>query len=151
MRPDWRLALIESVGKKARFLQSAVDTLQLAGVTVLNERAEETGWRKELRDTADACVARAVAPLAVLVELCAPLVRTGGVLVFPKSGNVDPEIAEAEVAAHKLRTQLLECRVVPETLGLGPDRYIVLYRKTGETPPGYPRRVGLARSRPLGG
>jgi 16S rRNA (guanine527-N7)-methyltransferase len=150
VRPHWRMVLIESTGKKARFLQSVVDALSLDGVTILNERAEESGWRPELRDKADACLARAVAPLAVLVELCAPFVHAGGILAFPKSGDVTAEIDDARMAARKLQAQLLECWPVPEALGFGARRFVVVYRKSGPTPAGYPRRVGLARSRPLG-
>jgi 16S rRNA (guanine527-N7)-methyltransferase len=150
VRPEWQLVLIESVGKKARFLSSVVEALDLARVTVLNERAEAAGWRKELRDTADACLARAVAPLSVLLELCTPFVRSGGVLLFPKSGDVTAEIDAARVAAHTMRAELLERWTVPEALGLGSNRFVLVYRKVGPTPPGYPRRIGLARSRPLG-
>jgi 16S rRNA (guanine527-N7)-methyltransferase len=150
VRPDFRLVLIESVGKKARFLHAVADALDLPGVTVLTERAETAGWRTELRDTAQICLARAVAPLSVLLELCAPFVHTGGLLAFPKSGDIAAEVTGAEVAARKLRVELLECWAVPKNLGLGLNRLVIVYRKVGPTPEGYPRRVGLARSRPLG-
>jgi 16S rRNA (guanine527-N7)-methyltransferase len=145
----WTLGLIESVGKKARFLELAVRHLDLVGVTVLAERAEEVGRKVSWRDEADLCLARAVAPFPTLIELCAPLVRERGWLLLPKSGNVDKEVRTASNAMPLLRVELERIVPVPENLGLGGTRAIVVCRKIGPTPPAYPRRVGLAKSRPI--
>jgi 16S rRNA (guanine527-N7)-methyltransferase len=145
----WTLALIESVGKKARFLELAVRHLDLDGVTILAARAEEVGRNESWRDRADLCLARAVAPLPTLVELCAPLAREGGWLVLPKSGAVDKEVRTASKAMAVLRIELERIVTVPAKLGLGETRAIVVCQKIGPTPPAYPRRVGLAKSRPI--
>jgi 16S rRNA (guanine527-N7)-methyltransferase len=147
--PHWTLTLIESLGKKARFLEMAVRHLGLTGVTVLAERAEEVARREPWRDGADLCLARAVAPLPRLIELCAPLVRERGWLVLPKSGDLDTEVRMAGKAMSLLRVELERIVPVPEDLGLGETRAIVVCRKVGPTPPAFPRRVGLAKSRPI--
>ena len=147
--PHWTLALIESLGKKARFLEMAVRHLQLVDVTVLAERAEEVARSEPWRDGADLCLARAVAPLPTLIELCAPLVRERGWLMLPKSGDLDKEVRTASKAMPLLRVELERIVPVPEDLGLGETRAIVVCRKTGPTPPAFPRRVGLAQSRPI--
>ena len=59
--PNMRLTLVESVGKKARFCQHIVDTLNLQGVEVLQTRAEDLGQAKEYREQFDWAAARAVA------------------------------------------------------------------------------------------
>jgi 16S rRNA (guanine527-N7)-methyltransferase len=148
--PWWSLTMIESVAKKARFLESAARGIGLSGVTVLPSRAEEVGRMRNWRDAADLCLARAVAPLASLLELCGPLTRPGGYLAFPKSGDLSSELQGAEAAMQAVRLELTRVVPVDEELGLGAERVIVLYRKSGSTPPGYPRRVGLAQSRPIG-
>ena len=148
--PFWKLALIESIGKKARFLEKAIRDLGLAGTTVMARRAEDCGRERAWRDSADLCLARAVAPLASLVELCAPLVRTGGLLAFPKSGDVAPEVDAARPAARALRVEFQKVVAVPAELGLPPGRTIVVGEKKAATPSGYPRRTGLAQSRPIG-
>ncbi|HEX6509775.1 MAG TPA: 16S rRNA (guanine(527)-N(7))-methyltransferase RsmG [Chloroflexota bacterium] len=148
---NWSLFLIESIQKKARFLEDAIARLGLADVSVLAERAEKVGADPRYRDTGDLCLARAVASLPALLELCAPLVRGGGFLAFPKSGDVDAEVESADAAAVALHTRLVRILSVPEALGLGAGRAIVLYQKLGPTPGGYPRRVGLATSRPIVG
>jgi 16S rRNA (guanine527-N7)-methyltransferase len=146
---NWKLTMIESIGKKARFLGDAVEVLGLQDVTVLAQRAEEAGMRAVLRDSADLCLARAVAPLPVLIELCSPFVRPGGRLLFPKSGDVGSEIGSAVAAERALRIQRAGSFAVPEELGLGSGREIVVYEKVGPTPSDFPRRIGLARKDPI--
>jgi 16S rRNA (guanine527-N7)-methyltransferase len=148
--PHVSMLLVESIQKKARFLREVVEALELSDVTVLNARAEEVGSMPEYRDMADLCVARAVAALPSLVELCAPLVKPEGLLAFPKSGDVQAESASAQRAAQALKVRLEELHPVPTTLGLGENRFIAVYSKTAATPTGYPRRIGLATSRPIG-
>jgi 16S rRNA (guanine527-N7)-methyltransferase len=148
--PRWSMMLVESIQKKAGFVAEMAKTLNLSDVTVVNARAEEIGTRPEYRDGAELVMARAVSPLPSLVELCAPLVKPGGLMAFPKSGDVETECRSAEPAARALKVRLLTLHAVQETLGLGENRFVAFYEKTGVTPPGYPRRVGLATSRPIG-
>lgn len=151
MHPNWSVLLIDSTGKKVRFMQRAINELGLTGATALQERAETIGAGKSGRESADLCTARAVASLDVLLEYCVPLVRIGGWLAFPKSGDVTGEAAKAGDAANALGARLNAAVLVPEDLGLGEHRATVLYRKERATPPGYPRRLGLAKTRPIGG
>jgi len=148
--PHWQVALIDSTGKKARFVRYVAQQLGLDGVTVLDQRAEEVARSVAWRDRADLCVARAVAPLATLIELCAPLVGLGGTLIFPKSGDLRGEMAQAQAAMRALRVRDPAIHPVSSHLGLGDDRKIVLMAKEGPTPNGYPRRIGLAKTQPLG-
>ncbi|MGI8968310.1 MAG: 16S rRNA (guanine(527)-N(7))-methyltransferase RsmG [Chloroflexota bacterium] len=149
--PQWRVTLVESVGKKAGFVQRVGGELGLQDVDVLTARAEEAGRRGDLRDAANLTVARAVAALPTLLELCAPLTRTGGLMIFPKSGDVQREIESATAAERVLGCPLERIVPVPENPDLGSGRFHLVYRKTDATPAGYPRRVGLAKSRPIVG
>jgi 16S rRNA (guanine527-N7)-methyltransferase len=147
--PDWRLVLVESVQKKARFIEETARALSLDSVMVVAERAETLGRVIDRRDRADVCLARAVAGLPTLLEYCAPLTKTGGWLIFPKSGPVESEIRSAETAAEQLRCELSFIKPVEGSLGLGQGKFTVAYRKTGVTPERFPRRTGLARSSPI--
>jgi 16S rRNA (guanine527-N7)-methyltransferase len=144
----WQVALVESIGKKARFLEQVVSRLSLSDVQVMGERAETLGHGPEWRDRADLCLARAVAPLATLLELCAPLVSPGGWLVFPKSGRLSEELRAAGPAERVLHV-CGQLQPVPEEFGLGADRYLYIGQKSSFTPAGFPRRIGLARLRPI--
>ena len=148
VRPAWRFVLIESITKKARFVEQAAATLGLTNVEVLAERAEVLAQGR-LRDTFDIVVARAVAPTGVLLEYCCPLVRSGGTVLLHKSGQQAEESAEARRVARELGAGAVAVHPVATELGLGGDRFILEVAKTGPTPGGFPRRVGLARSLPL--
>jgi 16S rRNA (guanine527-N7)-methyltransferase len=143
--PEAKVALVESVGRKAAFLERASTSLGLANVTVVNERAES--WRAGLGGQ-DVVTARALAPLGVLVEYAAPLLAEGGALVAWK-GRRDPgEERDAAVAAEALGMTTPASRAVQPFDG-ATARSLYLSLKVASTPPGYPRRPGMARKRPF--
>src|SRR5260370_2453493 len=92
-RPDLDVTLIESNQAKAAFLVHACTALGLEHVEVVGRRAEEAGHDPRLREAFDVAVARALAPLPVLVELCLPLVRVGGRLLPQQTEAEDPAAA----------------------------------------------------------
>jgi 16S rRNA (guanine527-N7)-methyltransferase len=81
-------------------------------------------------------LARALAPPPVAAEWCLPLVHQGGAVVLWVGPKADRDAA-ARAAMH-LAGELVE----------SPPGFLV-FRKTGPTPPGFPRRPGMARKRPL--
>jgi 16S rRNA (guanine527-N7)-methyltransferase len=144
-RPDLAVTLIEADQAKGAFLVHACARLDLDGVEVLARRAEEVGQDGRYRESFDVAVARAVAPLPVLVELCLPLVRVGGRLLAQKTDK-EP-IAPAERAIEVLggsRTTIEQARSAVRRTGT-----LVIVEKVRPTPAPYPRRPGLARRRPL--
>ncbi len=147
--PGMRLDIVESAGKKSRFMTQVAEELDLKNVRVWNDRAEVVATMGEMRDAADICVARAVAPLRIAIELCAPFVRLGGVVAFPKGQQARIEVAEAERVARALGLGKPQTHGVSPEAGVGDHRSIVVYRKIAPTPPGFPRRVGIAGSQPL--
>jgi 16S rRNA (guanine527-N7)-methyltransferase len=146
-RPDAHVTLVESVAKKCDFLRRAADAAGLAQVRVVNARAES--WRAGLASQ-DAVTARALAPLNVLVEYAAPLLREGGSLVAWKAGRDPSEEAAGAAAADLVGLQASSPLPVTPSPGLG-ARYLHLYLKVRPTPDRYPRREGMARKRPLAG
>src|SRR5215203_6016120 len=85
MKPDLTTTLVESTGKKARFLQYVVDTLSLKAVEVANTRVEDLGRTRTHRAAYDVVTCRAVARLTVVAEYCVPLLETGGCAIAMKS------------------------------------------------------------------
>ena len=107
--PGKHIALIESVGKKCRFLEHVRDTLGLANVEVVQSRAEtyQPGQRF------DTVLARAVGPTADLVKYAGALVTNDGRLLAMKGRNPEEELARKlngwKVAAvHKLHVPGLD-------------------------------------------
>src|SRR5438270_11376907 len=76
--PQASVALVESVRRKCAFLELAVSSCDVGNAAVVNSRAEK--WTAGL-STCDVVVARALAPLEVVVEYAAPLLRIDGTLI----------------------------------------------------------------------
>lgn len=149
--PQTEITLFESVGKKASFLQYAVEELNLSNVRIKNERVEEAGRRDSHRCSYDVCTVRAVARLSVIAEYCLPLLRTGGHVVAMKGRQNREELAEGERAVRKLGGCLKEEMWVPVLPELEQRaRRLVLLQKVSSTPGLYPRRVGTPARDPLG-
>jgi 16S rRNA (guanine527-N7)-methyltransferase len=143
--PGARVHLVESTGRKCAFLRGAAEAMALENVEVVCARAEE--WQAGL-GRCDVVCARALAALGVLCEYAAPLLVDGGVLVAWK-GAVDAlEAADAEAAAQHLGLAPEPVRSVVPFAG-SEHRTLHVVRKIGPTPPGYPRRAGMATKRPL--
>lgn len=143
--PQAQVSLLESVGRKCDWLERAVAAMGLSNVEIVNARAEE--WQAGLGAN-DAVTARALAPLNVLVEYAAPLLRPGGSLVAWK-GRRDPgEEADGDAAAALLGLAAGDV-VCVQPFPEARDRHLYLYLKVGPTPNGYPRRPGMARKRPI--
>lgn len=148
---DLTVTLLEATKKKVNFLQHARERLQLANLAVLSQRAEEAGKQEVLRESYDIAVTRALALLPVVVEYCAPFIAEGGWVLAMKGRLEEDELVTGEKAAKKLGVELHKVTVVrllPELEQK--QRQIVVFRKIRATPTGYPRRVGLAKKRPLG-
>ena len=151
--------LIESTGKKAHFLNTTIAALGLLKrVQVHAVRAEVAAQEHPspsdvprgtpLRNHCDAVFFRGVSRLSSLVELGAPLLKLGGLLVAYKGPKADEELAEAAKAMKELRMGFLE-RHAFTLPGANEARVLLCLRKTGETPKRFPRPVGLAQKEPF--
>lgn len=127
--PGRAFTLLEAERRKCMFLQHV--TAGLDNVTVSWGRAEE-----QPTDSFDVAVAKALAKPPVAVELCLPLVAPGGVAILWLAASAD-RVSVASVA------EQLGGRFESDVEGL------VVLRKVRETPPGFPRRPGVAKKRPL--
>lgn len=127
--PDREVTLVEAERRKADFLEGWRE--RFPNLRVVWGRAEE-----QETDQFGVAVAKALAPPPVAVEWCLPLVRPGGAAVLWVGPSVDVD-AVARVAAQ------LAAGAPEERDGL------LVVRKLGPTPEGFPRRPGMARKRPL--
>jgi 16S rRNA (guanine527-N7)-methyltransferase len=147
--PQLRVTLVESIGKKAAFLRATVEQLGLRDVEVVADRAETAARDPEHRDAYDWATARALGSLPVVVELCAPFLSPGGLLVAQRSGDLDADLAQAAPAFKALH---LWSRIpiwidLPGLAGL--KRGLIVGEKYAMTPAAYPRRPGMPRKNPL--
>jgi len=150
-RPDLHVTLLESTGRKCRFLDHVITTLALPGVSVDCRRAEMAGQDPSTRESFDIAVTRAVAELAVLAELCLPLLKMGGVALVMKGPKAESEIARGGGAMAVLGGRLEFARPLALPVPSGTVERVVLgIRKISATPQGYPRAPGVPARRPLG-
>jgi 16S rRNA (guanine527-N7)-methyltransferase len=138
--------LVESQTRKCQFLSATVTALEVENTRVICSRAEE--WREGACGH-DVVVARALAPQTVVLEYAAPLLRVGGTLVDWRTARSPKDEEAAGRAAETLGLRRVEVRKVEPFAGAR-DHHLHLYRKIRDTPERFPRRVGMARKRPLG-
>lgn len=147
-RPAVEWTLVDSSRRKADALRDFATALELHHVAVVAERAETLGRDPGHRDRHDLVVARACAPLPVLVEYALPLLSTGGTLLAWKGPISDDELAAGASAASRLGGGEVTVRGAGfEALG---DHRFVLVPKLASTPARFPRRPGEPARRPLG-
>lgn len=148
LRPDLRLLLLDSLKKRLTFLEAVAGELDLSGVETLHARAEDAGRNPACRERFDVVLARAVAEMRTLSELCLPLVRAGGRFVAMKGPKGGEEQRDAAGAQRKLGARLLETR--PANLPyLNEERLLIVLHKERPTPPRYPRRPSEIQREPL--
>ena len=151
VRPELSVTLLETTEKKARFLDYALRDLGLQNLQVLHDRAEEAARKPEYRGTFEFAVARALAALPVVLEYCAPLVSAEGTILAMKGQLTEEELSQGLIASRELGVELREVKEVTySSRGLQKERRLVVLKKVGVTPERFPRRVGLAKKRPLG-
>jgi 16S rRNA (guanine527-N7)-methyltransferase len=127
--PGREVTLLEANGRKAAFLERVAT--DFPNVRVLRGRAEE-----QPTDEYGVAVAKALASPPVAAEWCLVLVRPGGAVVLYVGPSADAE----------------SLRVVAERLGGGVPEAAggtIVIPKLTPTPPGFPRRPGIARKRPI--
>ena len=148
LEPSLSLTLLDSLGKRVKWLETVCRELGLEGVTCLHARAEEQALEPGFRDSFDAAVSRAVASLPLLTELCLPYVRPGGTFLAMKSVESGQEILSAQGAVKRLGGRLEE-PVDYAVPGAGVTHRLVRVRKISNTPKGYPRKWAKIKKEPL--
>lgn len=147
--PELKVTLLDSLGKRVKFLEEVCSELKLDGVMSIHGRAEDIGRRPEHREAYDICVSRAVANLSSLAEYCMPFVKVGGYFVPYKSGEIDEELNQAKLAIHILGGELkkVEKFSLP---GSDAARSLVMIEKVKAISKKYPRKAGIPTKEPLG-
>lgn len=141
---------VDATAKKIAFQQLAADELGLINFTAVQGRAEEIGHDPDYRERFDIATSRAVADLAVLLELTLPLLKVGGYLLAWKGSKADEEIENAQNAIDTLGGKIVEqlTYTLEKTEGQSAFRIIVI-KKIKLTPPEYPRRMNAIKKKTL--
>ena len=139
--PEANITLLDSLGKRVHWLEETLPTLGISAECVTARAEEAVATRRESYDFA---TSRAVARLNILLELTAPYVRVGGMVVAMKGVAAQEELAECGSAIKKLGLKLEEVRQSPVE-----GHSLILLKKIAPTPKQYPRRYAKIKQAPL--
>ena len=146
-RPDIKVLAIDSTAKKLTFVSRMAGELGLS-LETLACRAEDASRTKELRESFDLAVSRAVARMNVLSELCLPFVRVGGSFIALKGRDALAELEETQRGIKILGGVHRESDLF--TLPFeGGERGIIVCEKVSPTPERYPRAYAQIKKSPL--
>lgn len=125
-RPDIKITMVESIGKKVNFIEKCIELLNLSNAEVINERAEKLSQTKKFNEKFDVATARAVTALPELINLCLPYIHENGVIIAMKSENKEElEMSERVLVGEKLEIKEIIPISIPE---LNPRQLIVIGR-----------------------
>ena len=141
--PEVQLTLLDSLGKRMKWLETVLPTLGV-DAECITARAEEAVIDR--RESYDFATSRAVARLNILLELTAPYVKVGGAVLAMKGAAAKEELAEAKNAIAKLGLKLEKVVEFPVD---GASHWVIVLRKVAPTPAKFPRRYAKIKQAPL--
>ncbi|MHD0317965.1 16S rRNA (guanine(527)-N(7))-methyltransferase RsmG [Fusobacterium sp. THCT1E2] len=144
--PDIEFTLMDSIGKKTKFLELVKEDLELNNVNVVTSRAEDY-INDENRETYDLGLCRGVSKLGTILEYIIPFLKVNGEFLSQKMEGTGEE-AEAENALNILKSKIIE--IYNLQLPFSKDsRVVIKIEKTASNDKKYPRRAGIPLKRPL--
>jgi 16S rRNA (guanine527-N7)-methyltransferase len=141
--PNLQVTLIDSTRKKIDFLKRLTNRLDLRDVTLIHGRVEE----HPNHEFYDLVVARAVAKLAILAELCLPFVKVGGQFIAMKSSHYEDELQEAAGGIQLLGGSVKQIDLYP--VEEDAHHALIVIQKNRKTPAEYPRTFAKIKKQPL--
>ncbi|MBO4815517.1 MAG: 16S rRNA (guanine(527)-N(7))-methyltransferase RsmG [Clostridia bacterium] len=146
--PETRVVLLDSLNKRVNFLNEVISKLKLRNIQTIHGRAEDFGRDKNYRERYDIAIARAVAPLNVLLEYLMPFIKIDGKCICMKGSNIEEEINNSKNAITVLGGILIEKKEfkLPDT---DINRTIIEIKKEKHISEKYPRKAGTPTKNPL--
>lgn len=141
--PEAKITLLDSLGKRVKWLEEVLPTLGISAECVTARAEEAVADRRERYDFA---TSRAVARLNILLELTAPYVKVGGAVLAMKGTAAREELSECAGAMKKLGLKLEAVREFPID---DTSHAVIVLRKIAPTPKQYPRRYAKIKQSPL--
>ena len=123
-RPDLKVTLLDSINKKCSAMKNIIDSLELKNIEVICSRCEE--FSKLNPKKFDLACARAVASAEITIELLAPLVKSGGIVMTFKGQKVHDELSQADKKLRKLKLNKPELNFYG---GEDSSKCVVIWRK----------------------
>lgn len=148
VNPTLKITLLDSLNKRIIFLGNVIKELNLREINTIHSRAEDCGRNKNIRENFDVAIARAVAPLNILLEYLIPLIKVKGICLCMKSIKGNEEIDSAQKALQVLNGTV-EKNVEITLPNTDINRNIIIIKKQKETNKIYPRKAGTPSKAPI--
>ncbi|MDE7476807.1 MAG: 16S rRNA (guanine(527)-N(7))-methyltransferase RsmG [Lachnospiraceae bacterium] len=146
--PNLKITLLDSLGKRVKFLNEVIGSLGMKNIEAIHGRAEDYAKPDLLREQFDLCVSRAVANLSTLSEYCLPYVKVDGFFISYKSEKISEEMQMAKKAIEILGGEVYNQKefTLPNS-----DIYrnLCIIKKVHSTSKKFPRKAGLPSKEPL--
>lgn len=146
--PDIDFVLLDSLNKRVRFLNEAIELLHLKKIQAVHGRAEDLARKPKFRGKFDLCVSRAVANLNTLSEYCIPFVRVNGFFISYKAQKGLEEIHESDHCMKELGSKIMQVDEFKLT-DIDSNRVLIKIKKCKGTSKLYPRKAGIPSKNPL--
>lgn len=145
--PEVNFTLLDSIEKKIKAVNFFTKELNLQNVQTVNNRIENHSKKNRL--SYDYATAKAVSRSDVLLEYAAPLLKINGKLFLYKGPTYEAE--EKDYLINAAKKIYFEIEAEHHYSLFDKNRYFIILRKIGETPSSFPRKIGMALKKPLGG
>ncbi|MEA5581507.1 16S rRNA (guanine(527)-N(7))-methyltransferase RsmG [Nodularia harveyana UHCC-0300] len=146
--PNSTITLVDSTRKKINFINESLKELTLINAKTCIDRAEEIGHHPQHRKTYDIALIRAVGNAAVCAEYTLPLLKTGGLAIIYRGNWTQEETKSLQNPVNQLGgvIELIDEFTTPLTQSI---RHCIQLRKVVNTPPNFPRAIGIPTQNPL--
>ncbi len=139
MKPELSMTLLDPLNKRLNFIKDVAEKAGLSNVHYIHGRAEDVSRETMHRDVYDLAVSRAVSSMPIAAEYCLPFVKPHGYFVALKGPGIKEELSKDPGIFKKINAELVR---IEQAAGLDDYNHnLVLVRKTGPTPPKYPRKL----------
>jgi 16S rRNA (guanine527-N7)-methyltransferase len=146
--PHLKVTIVDSLNKRIHFLEHLAQELNIKDVVFIHDRAETFGKNPEHREQYDVVMARAVARMSVLAELCLSLVKKNGLFVAMKGQHAKEELAAANKAIDVMGGKVKDVHSFLLPIEES-ERNIITIKKIKATPKQYPRKPGTPNKTPI--
>ncbi len=146
--PNIHVTIVDSLNKRIHFLEHLAEKLKLDHVQFIHDRAETFGGNPKHREQYDVVMARAVARMSVLTELCLPLAKIGGTFIAMKAQSASEELEAANKAITVMGGKLNQVHSFMLPIEES-ERNLLIVNKVKSTPKQYPRKPGTPNKSPI--
>ncbi|MGL4392287.1 MAG: 16S rRNA (guanine(527)-N(7))-methyltransferase RsmG [Fusobacteriaceae bacterium] len=145
--PEIKFTLMDSVGKKTKFLELVRKTLEIKNIDIITSRAEEYIEENNRRESFDVGLCRGVSKISTILEYMIPFLKVDAKFFIQKIIDSGEE-SESKNALNILRSKIIREDIF-ELPYCNDKRKIIIVQKESVTEKKYPRKVGMPQKNPL--